>query len=1130
MKFPFVFVAFILFFHLHAVIDLEYTGYNKLILTVEIDDYDIIEGENFSSIRMDWTREDEAGKPDIPYKLINIAVPPRGSISTAVVETDTYRINLSHPLLPIPLIEQTGKTHEYIFNINTEFYRDTPRDFLTLGDKFRFRYYEVVPLRINPFIYDYSTGELTVCRKIEIELTIHGNTAFRNSIPDVYEATAQEFLQNYEQAKFWKTRKTREFISIPFSQSAFWYEILPGTTGTLFLSYNELEHLPSFCDPATVRLFQLAANPEETEYEQRYQLQELPLLIESDSKAGFQKDDRIYFLFGGVEKYDAPSRKLWLTFGGKFPSSPQRRSEIPDKINAAPVEAFKQKLTHYRSTRNDTINCLIIHPLDFLEQSQILAQLHSQDFGLHSHLADQQDIFDKFSGGQPDPLALRDSIESCYLLHPELQYVILMGSGTYDWDNPDAKNNIITIEEGEDDKFVTFNTIYPELSISRLPAKDDDDMDFLLERFRKYIEEPELGWWRNTMVIVPDDENKSGGFEGTSDNDSMNHTLRAENTANMLNPSFFVDKLYTIEYDLDTYQNKPGVTLDLIDKINDGRLIWYYIGHGDPDVLGDEVYFQSSQHLSFLSNSDRLPLFLAASCSVGRFDDPDFDCTSERLLLHREGGSISSIAATRRCGPDSNTKLMIGLLDEVVNNRKNIGTAFFDAKLNSEASIYTSNLYNLLGHPLLEIFPPARSQIADNPPDSLQARELVSFNSSFPPADLNSGTAELRVFDSDYFTFYHNQLGNQVYSVGYRKNGNTYFLGYIEVEEGNYGASFIIPDDIRGYKEIEPLLDFLYDLQNNPIGFIAPGDKTNEINKNYHVRITNPVEEMYSTVSSVTYDGVETTIRLADEIPDISFGIDNFRLFIDAAGRIVSYANQPFANQEYIDYLYPVIYNKNPLPAQNDGPPQVELKLESYSFKDGDYVSTEPLLIALMSDENGINILGAPGHKILVIIDSSDDPIDVTAGFIYDLNSYTSGELIWQLPEVEEGEHILQMVVFDNFNTPTVGQTSFIARKAGKVAIEDVLPYPNPMQDDGYFTFVLTEAANVTLTLYTITGRKIRTLDNIQCDAGYNQIYWDGRDQDGDRLANNNYFFKIRAKQSGNNKITEEIGTFIIFK
>jgi len=40
----------------------------------------------------------------------------------------------------------------------------------------------------------------------------------------------------------------------------------------------------------------------------------------------------------------------------------------------------------------------------------------------------------------------------------------------------------------------------------------------------------------------------------------------------------------------------------------------------------------------------------------------------------------------------------------------------------------------------------------------------------------------------------------------------------------------------------------------------------------------------------------------------------------------------------------------------------------------------------------------------------------------------------------------------------------------------------------------------------------------------------DGKDGDGDRIANGTYFYKIKAKQLGNSEVTEKIGKLIILK
>ena len=245
-------------------------------------------------------------------------------------------------------------------------------------------------------------------------------------------------------------------------------------------------------------------------------------------------------------------------------------------------------------------------------------------------------------------------------------------------------------------------------------------------------------------------------------------------------------------------------------------------------------------------------------------------------------------------------------------------------------------------------------------------------------------------------------------------------------------------------------------------------------------------------------------------------------------GKIISYIfNEQTDN---LNSLIPLQISADPIDITNEEGPQVNLYLDSKTFADGDYVSTDPLLLAEIEDENGINILGTGGHRILMIVDNNDDLIDVSAGFIYDTNSCTRGELSWPIQNLVEGSHFLQLIVFDNFNNPTVATINFISRNSGKVAIENLLPYPNPMKNGGHFTFIITENSEVKISIYTISGKKIKVIEAGNLISGFNKIHWNGRDSVGDKIANNTYFYKITAKQVSNNQVTEKIGKVIILK
>ena len=77
-----------------------------------------------------------------------------------------------------------------------------------------------------------------------------------------------------------------------------------------------------------------------------------------------------------------------------------------------------------------------------------------------------------------------------------------------------------------------------------------------------------------------------------------------------------------------------------------------------------------------------------------------------------------------------------------------------------------------------------------------------------------------------------------------------------------------------------------------------------------------------------------------------------------------------------------------------------------------------------------------------------------------------------------------------------------------------VYNYPNPFKNDTYFTFELRGSKipdEFIIKIYTIAGRLIREISvpPSNMNIGFNRVYWDGRDQDGDSIANGVYFYKI---------------------
>ncbi len=186
------------------------------------------------------------------------------------------------------------------------------------------------------------------------------------------------------------------------------------------------------------------------------------------------------------------------------------------------------------------------------------------------------------------------------------------------------------------------------------------------------------------------------------------------------------------------------------------------------------------------------------------------------------------------------------------------------------------------------------------------------------------------------------------------------------------------------------------------------------------------------------------------------------------------------------------------------------------SFVPGDYVSTRPTLTVEVADSlSGVNTAGDVGHQILLTIDEDfTNSIDVTEYFTYNEGSYTNGKLSYTILDMPIGEHIIQVKAWDNSNNSSIVETHFVVIDDSELNVRNALNYPNPMTDESTFRYELSQDAQVSIKIFTVAGRLIKTFDPMPGRVGYNIFpqSWDGRDEQGDPVANGVYLYKISAK------------------
>jgi len=76
--------------------------------------------------------------------------------------------------------------------------------------------------------------------------------------------------------------------------------------------------------------------------------------------------------------------------------------------------------------------------------------------------------------------------------------------------------------------------------------------------------------------------------------------------------------------------------------------------------------------------------------------------------------------------------------------------------------------------------------------------------------------------------------------------------------------------------------------------------------------------------------------------------------------------------------------------------------------------------------------------------------------------------------------------------------------------------YPNPFNPETWIPYELSEAADVKIEIFSVTGQLVRSLNLGHRQPGFyvkkeNAAYWDGRNEVGEEVSSGIYFYAIRT-------------------
>ena len=655
---------------------------------------------------------------------------------------------------------------------------------------------------------------------------------------------------------------------------------------------------------------------------------------------------------------------------------------------------------------------VIVSHRDFMEQAQRLAGLHELFDGLSTLVASDQEVYNEFSSGKQDPMAIRSLLrwqKERYSSRPP-RYLILFGKGTYDNRNllGNTLPTVVTYETpfSFDDDGISFASddmlgyLSPngqgsasetmDVSVGRLPAKNVAEATLLIDKIEHYMtrydlmDENNRGDWRNYVALLADDADPGKPSDTAFANSSETIATSLKQTLTQIN----IDRLYADAYHQESGaigSYFPDLNNALRQRINYGCLLLNYIGHGSKAYIGTERFIELSDIAGY-SNNDRLPLFVTSTCSYGRFDLPTEVCGAEACVL-APAAMIGVVSASRPISHNKrfNKDVVLYSLDP----SNTIGDALRLAKNRTVVSMSIG----LIGDPALRLSQPENrvtvthinnTAVDDGGDLFADALTKVTVKGEIHDASGNlvddfDGTIYPIVFDREMRT---STLANDNPNtqVSFWQQKTVLYKGSHPVSGGRFEYSFIVPKDI-------------------------------------------PYQYGYAKLS-----------HYAKSASD------------HASGSFLKLKLGGMSETEYDTNLAP----------------EIRLFLGDTNFKPGCMTGPNPTLVAFIADSAGINIGTGLGHDITAIIDDNPNSLIVLNDlYQQDILDSRRGSVTYGLQNLSPGRHTITVKAWNIYGISGSATIPFVVRGIDTLTFSALSCSPNPAVSQTTFTLRVNDPSSI---------------------------------------------------------------------
>ena len=496
---------------------------------------------------------------------------------------------------------------------------------------------------------------------------------------------------------------------------------------------------------------------------------------------------------------------------------------------------------------------IITHP-NFLSQANELAQAHRDKDNLTVEVVTTDQVYNEFSSGTPDATSYRWVMKMLYdraiaanNTNDLPKYLLLFGKGSYDnrkittnsGDNfvltYEADNSFVTtLSYVTDDYFALLDdnegTQIPsdlmDIGVGRFTVTTQQQATDVVKKTIGYMNNQVKGNWKNQICFVADD------------GDGALHMTQADSIAVSIArnfPAYQVNKIYLDAFTQEitaSGQSYPLAKSRLLNLIRSGLFLLNYTGHAGPTGWSNESILTGTDVKSFSNKA--LPLWVAATCDFVQFD-VQTQSAGEQVVFNQIGGGIGILAAARPVYASQNftlDKLFCENLFKMKNGEhQRVGDVIANTKNNIGSEI-NKLAYVYVGDPAIKLNYPTKYNVKTSKVnestsfgnDTLRALSVTNIQGYIADTlgnkvELFNGTLHAVVYDKVQRITTQNNEGDG--ALTYSDRPNTLFSGSVEVKNGVFSLSFMLPKDIK------------YNYGGGRINYYASDDTTNDEAQGY---------------------------------------------------------------------------------------------------------------------------------------------------------------------------------------------------------------------------------------------------------------------------------------------------------